>query len=65
MKNKAIEAMIRAQFNVPEDVDVTVEFLAMVQGNYEFEVFWMVDSVHHQCNCVLPQLTTQTKKLED
>ena len=44
MKNSAIEQLIRAQHNIPEDVGVNVEFLARVGDTFEFKVDWVADN---------------------
>ena len=38
MKNKAIEQLVRRQYNIPDDEYVEVEFIASVGFDYEFRV---------------------------
>ena len=60
MKNKAVEAMARIQFNIPDDTDVSVTFIFFNDEHYEFEIeWWSEESVRHQCNCRRPQLAQQ------
>jgi hypothetical protein len=43
MKNKAIEALIRANNNLADDVQVDVEFLASIGTEEEYRVDWYND----------------------
>jgi len=58
MKNKAVEAMVRVQFNIPEDTQVTVKCMARVDNMFEFEVEWMDDdNILYQCPVKLPLIS--------
>lgn len=48
MKNKAVEAMVRVQFNIPDDVEVEVEFLYYENKKHSFCVQW-VDKNDEPC----------------
>lgn len=64
MKHKAVEAMVRVQFNIPDDIEVLVTFLALYNEHYEFEIeWWSGESVRHQCNCRLPHLAQQNQDM--
>ncbi len=57
MKNKTVEAMVRTQFNLPDDnTTVTVVFLVSEGGFYEFDVCWFVDEISFQLKVKLPFL---------
>lgn len=43
MKNKAIEAMMRHQYQIPESVEVEVEFLWAVSSTFTFKVSWWIE----------------------
>lgn len=62
MKHKAVESMVRIQFNIPDDEPVTVKFLSLIGNNYDFEVSWYSDEgdFYHQCNLTLPHISFQT-----
>ena len=65
MKHKAVEALVRQQFNIPEDTDVTVTFLALDGRLYDFEIeWWSGESLRYQCNCKLPHLECQKQDME-
>ena len=63
MKHKAVEALVRIQFNIPEEEPVKVEFLAFYNNKYYFEVSWYSDEgdFYHQCNLTLPHISFLTK----
>jgi len=64
MKNSTVEVMIRNQFNIKDEIKVNVDFLCVISDNYHFEVWWVdAEDVHHQVNCILPQLTLNERKL--
>lgn len=57
MKNKAVEAMVRVQFNIPNDnKTVSVVFLASDGGMYEFDVSWIATDVSFQFKIKLPYI---------
>jgi hypothetical protein len=60
MKNKAVEAMIRTQFNIPQTDPVTVTFHYFQGGNYHFEVEWVWDGCMNKCVVDLPQLIIES-----
>lgn len=43
MKNTAVEALIRIQHNIPPNVEVHAEFIAVINGEYEFKVRWNME----------------------
>lgn len=63
MKHKAVEALVRIQFNIPEDEPVTVNHVMYDGSEYHFEVSWYSDEgdFYHQCNLKLPHISFQTK----
>jgi len=61
MKNKTVEAMLRTQFNIPEDVGVFVNCVASEEKDgttfYEFECEWFdYDNTFYSVNARLPHL---------
>lgn len=65
MKHKAVEVLVRVQFNIPDETHVKVQFLSSVDNNYEFEVEWYGDEgdYRHQCNLTLPSISFQTQDM--
>ena len=57
MKNKAVEALFRAQFNIPEEVHVGVLFLAVVGEVYEFYVEYSFLGNNYECKIKLNSLS--------
>ena len=57
MKNSAVKALVRTQFNIPENVDIRVECISCINGTYNFEVeWWDENQVRYQCNMNLPHI---------
>ena len=63
MKNKAVEAMLRVQFNIPKTVNVRVDCLATVDHVYEFEACWYIDDTMHECEFKIPHIDLTVKDL--
>jgi hypothetical protein len=64
MKHSAVEALVRDQFDIGEDQEVTVEYLHYSCGWYLFEVHWIDDmDVLHQVNMELPHLNCRQKNM--
>jgi len=38
MRNKAVELMVRCQFNIPETTEVSVRCLGRINDLYEYEI---------------------------
>lgn len=57
MKNKAVEALFRAQFNVPEEIKVDVVFKATVGEVYEFWVGCAFLGSRYECTLKLNSLS--------
>lgn len=57
MRNKAIELMVRCQFNIPQETKVSVTCLACVNSFYDYEVeWWDGNDVRYQSNFTLPHI---------
>jgi len=57
MKNAAVKAMVRVQFNIPDDADVSVKCLMCDSSGYHFEVEWYdKNDVRYQSNFTLPRI---------
>lgn len=60
MKHKAVENLVRTQFNIPENQKVSVTFLARVDDLYEYEVEWWDENQNrYQSNMKLPHIEYQ------
>lgn len=64
MKNKAVELMVRCQFNIPDSQSVDVEFLHQQESTYHFEAFWLEGTVHKQCNLEIKSSGLQSRELD-
>lgn len=57
MRNKAVELMVRCQFSIPDETEVSVTCLACVNNQYEYEVeWWDSKDVRYQSNFKLPHI---------
>jgi len=64
MKHKAVENLIRTQFNIPENIIVKVNFLYMANSLYTFEVEWYDNGCRNQCNLSLPHISFQSEHIK-
>lgn len=69
MKNSTVEAMVRKQFDVSEDVPVKVEFLHFIEkdraGFCTFRITWWDANVEYVCNCELPFLSASQRSYSE
>jgi len=56
MKNKAVENMIRTQFNIEDSVKVKITFILYMNDIYEFDVEWYEGDVRHHTVLQLPRI---------
>lgn len=57
MRNKAVELMVRCQFNIPENVEVSVRCLGCTNSQYDYEVEWWDNKdIRYQSNFTLPHI---------
>lgn len=63
MKHRAVEALVRAQFNINDNIDVTVKMLMYVDGFYDFAVEWCDGYIINTCELKLPQIGYTFKNL--
>lgn len=64
MKNSAVRAMVREQFNIPSEMAINVKCLAIVGNVYEFEVEWWDsndETIRYHSNFKLPQIEFQSE----
>jgi len=63
MKNKAVESLIRIQFNIPEDIDVKVRCLGHTtidsRTSYDFEIEWWKEDVRNVIAVMMPHLSVK------
>ena len=68
MKNKVVAEMVRAQFGVPEEVDIHVicEYSTTIEGKqyYHFIVKWWIGKTEYTVETDLPQLKTTKRTYE-
>lgn len=47
MRHKAIESMMRIQYQIPENIDVNIKFISLIGDEYEFSAEWWIESTMH------------------
>lgn len=64
MKNSAVRALVREQFNIPQEMFISINCLAIVGNMYEFEVEWWDnndETIRYQSNFKLPHIEVQSE----
>ena len=59
MKNSAVEAMIREQFNLQPITVVKIIFVAFFDNLYEFSAEWSTDDKFHFCYIKIPPISIE------
>ena len=56
MKNSAVEALVRAQFNIDKSTYIHIEFIAYVDSVYEFFIEWYDVDIRYYSTVHLPRI---------
>ena len=63
MKNKAVEDMLRVQFEIDKDIPVVVEFIASINSKYQFKCHWWEENIRCSVDTELPHLNMHCQEI--